>query len=455
MTAVTIFCALCVLLFVGKIVRVKAAFLQRLYLPSSVVGGLLGLALVTGASAFMPTDAFRSFETEYVAMARKVPGFLINVIFATLFLGAVTPKIKDVVREAFPQLCIGQIIAWGQYVLGLGLAGFVFAKCFGVPPAFGNLLEMGFEGGHGTVGGMVESFKSFGWEDGVALGFTMATAGMVLGIVLGMAMIQWAYRKGHVKQVVSFEERERYERRGIHLRGRRPAAGRQTVMCDSIDSLAWHLAVVGIAMVIGFAMLKGLQFAEVTFFPTAKTRVFQGFPLFPLCMIGGVLLQMASKWVKKDLLVDRGQMERISGAALDFLVVAAVATIQLKVVAANWQPLVILILAGAAWSVWVVLVIAPRVFKDAWFERAIAEFGQATGVTATGLMLLRTVDPENRTPAAMSFGYKQLLHEPFMGGGIWTALALTLVYSIGWFNVWVISLVMLIVWSVAAWRIRE
>ena len=38
-------------------------------------------------------------------------------------------------------------------------------------------------------------------------------------------------------------------------------------------------------------------------------------------------------------------------------------------------------------------------------------------------MLLRTVDPENKTPAAMSFGYKQLLHEPFMGGGLWTALA--------------------------------
>ena len=44
-------------------------------------------------------------------------------------------------------------------------------------------------------------------------------------------------------------------------------------------------------------------------------------------------------------------------------------------------------------------------------------------MTATGLMLLRTVDPENKTPAAMSFGYKQLLHEPFMGGGLWAALA--------------------------------
>lgn len=456
MTAVSVFCALCALLFVGKIVRIKMPFLQRLYLPSSVVGGLIGLALVTCLAAYLPAETAKSFDSDFVAVARKVPGFLINVIFATLFLGAVTPKVRDVLRFAFPQLCLGQIMAWGQYVVGLGLAGFVFVKCFGVPPAFGNLLEMGFEGGHGTVGGMVESFKAFGWEDGIALGFTMATAGMVLGIVLGMAMIQWAHRRGHVKQVVSFSDRADFERRGVYRQENRPEAGHQTVMCDSIDSLAWHLAVVGIAMLIGFGMLKGFQCAETALFPEARIRIFQGFPLFPLCMIGGVLLQFCAKRIKRDLLVDRGQMERVSGAALDFLVVSAVATIQLKVVAANWQPLLILILAGAVWSTWIVLFVAPRVFKDAWFERAIAEFGQATGVTATGLMLLRTVDPENRTPAAMSFGYKQLLHEPFMGGGIWTALAFTLVYQIGWLNVWLISLVMLVVWSVVAvWVARR
>ena len=442
MTGVVVFCALCALLFVGKIVRVNVPFLQRLYLPSSVVGGLVGLVLVSCLGDRIPA--------EYTAAARKVPGFLINVIFATLFLGAVTPKVRDVFRHAFPQLCVGQLIAWGQYVVGLGLAGFVFATCFGVPPAFGNLLEMGFEGGHGTVGGMVESFQAFHWEDGVALGFTMATAGMVLGIVLGMAMIQWAYRKGHVRQVVAFEDRADFERRGILPPDQRPAAGRQTVMCDSIDSLAWHLAVVGISILVGYGLLRGFQSAEVALFPEAKTRVFKGFPLFPLCMVGGVLLQALAHRLKRSLLVDRGQMERVSGAALDFLVVAAVATIQLKVVAANWQPLAILVLAGAAWSTWVVLFVAPRVFKDAWFERAIAEFGQATGVTATGLMLLRTVDPENRTPAAMSFGYKQLVHEPVMGGGIWTALALTLVFRLGWFPVFLICTGMLTIWLIVS-----
>ena len=428
MTPVTTFTALCLLLVVGKVLRVQVPALQRLYLPSSVIGGVVGLVLFTACGSLFPA--------ELKATMAKCPGFLINVIFATIFLGAAVPKAGDVLRFALPQLTLGQILAWGQYVVGLGLAGFLFTRFFDVPAAFGNLLEIGFEGGHGTVGGMTESFVAFGWEDGIALGFTVATVGMIVGIVFGMAMIQYAHRKGIVRQVRAFRDRSVNERRGVHRRDRRPSAGLQTVFCDSIDSLAWHLAIVGLAMLIGYGLHGCIQM--------------KGFPLFPLCMIGGVVLSLFSRFARVDLLVDRVQMERISGAALDFLVVSAVATIRLEVVAAHWQPLAILCAAGTAWSVGCIFFVAPRIFRRAWFERAIAEFGQATGVTATGLMLLRTVDPENKTPAAMSFGYKQLFHEPIMGGGLWTALAFTLVYRIGWLSVFLISLSMLVLWSLVA-----
>ena len=117
---------------------------------------------------------------------------------------------------------------------------------------------------------------------------------------------------------------------------------------------------------------------------------------------------------------------------------------------AHWLPLVLICFVGAVWTVGCVLLVAPRIFRDAWFERAIAEFGQATGVTATGLMLLRTVDPENKTPAAMCFGYKQLLHEPIMGGGLWTALALGFVYRFGWFPVFCLSAILLAFWLLCA-----
>lgn len=440
MNAVIIFCFLSLLLFIGKLIRLAVPVLQRLYLPSSVIGGLVGLVTISCCGEYIPADLLKS--------VKSLPGFLINVIFAAIFLGTVTPKIKEVFRMAMPQLCMGQLLAWGQYVIGLGIVGFLLIPLFGVNPAMGNLLEIGFEGGHGTVGGMVETFKNFKWEEGIALGYTVATVGMILGILGGMMLINWALGKGHINSVRSFDQRAKAEKLGVYHADERPPAGKQTVFCDSIDSLAWHIALLGISILIGFGMLKGLQKLEILMFPEVKTRIFTGFPLFPLCMIGGVLIQKFFQGLKVHHMIDHGQMQRLSGASLDFLVVAAVATIQLKVVKDNWQPLVIMMVVGVLWSVFLLVVVAPKLFKTAWFECGIAEFGQGLGVTATGLMLLRTVDPESKTPAAASFGYKQLIHEPVMGGGLWTALALTLVFTIGWLKVWFFSVAMLIVWAV-------
>ena len=440
MTAVVIFCILCVFLVVGKCLRVAVPLLQRLYLPSSVIGGVFGLILIQCFPSLFPADITGPMS--------RLPGFLINVVFASLFLGMTTPGVKKIVSLAFPQICFSQVLAWGQYVLGLGLTGFVLIPLFKVNPAFGNLLEIGFEGGHGTVGGMTGVFESNCWSDGIALGYTMATAGMILAIVIGMILVNWAYRKGHVERVVGFEELDKMRRRGIYRKDEQPHAGRQTVHCDSINSLAWHISLLGLAILIGYAILRGFQQAEILCLPNVKTRLFNGFPLFPLCMIGGLIIQKTAQKVKADYLIDHGQMQHLSGASLDFLVVSAIATIRLEVVLQNFLPLLILIAAGTALSVLMVIFVAPRLFRTAWFERAIADFGQSMGVTATGLLLLRTVDPENKTEAAEAFGYKQLIHEPFLGGGICTALALTLVFAIGWFKVFVACAVLLAVWIV-------
>lgn len=439
MSAIIVFFSLSILLLIGKILRIYLAPLQRLYLPSSVIGGIVGLAAINIFKSDIPF--------EYISCAKSIPGFLINIIFASLFLGAVTPKLKEVFSLAFPQLCLGQMMAWGQYVIGLGIAGFIFFPLFGINPAFGNLLEIGFEGGHGTVGGLTTTFENFNWHDGIALGYTMATIGMVLGITFGMALVNWAMNKSFVKSVRSFNKRKRNEKRGIYLPFAQPDAGKQTVFSDSIDSLAWHLALIGLAIFIGFVMLKGLCRLEVISFPDAKVRIFSGFPLFPLCMIGGVIIQLIAQKSKFHILINHGQMQHIAGAALDYLVVSAVATIELKVVMDNALFLVILSAAGLLWGLFLVIFVAPKLFRNDWFERAIAEFGQALGVTATGLMLLRSVDPENKTSAAASFGYKQLFHEPFMGGGLWTALALTLVFTVGWLPVFIFSASMLILWA--------
>ena len=426
MNAVVIFAILSILLIAGKILRVQIPLLQKLYLPSSVVGGLIGLVLINCFPGVVPANIVKEM--------RLLPGFLINVIFATLFLGVALPKLQHFASSIFSQLTLAQIVVWGQYVVGIGLCGFLLMPVFGVHPAFGNLLELGFEGGHGTVGGMSQAFTAKGWTDGIALGYTVATVGMIIGIVLGMMLVNWAYRQGIVKTVRPFAKRTVAERRGIHVRENRPSAGRQTVSADSVDSLAWHIAMVGISVLIGWGIWLLVPL--------------NGFPLFPLCMIGGVILQLAARIFHVDLLIDRDQMSRISGASLDYLALSAIATIELSVVAANWVPLVVMVVGGVIWTVFAVLYFGPRLFKEAWFERAIAEFGQATGVTATGLLLLRTVDPESKTPASASFAGKQLLHEPAMN--LWVALAFTLIFTLGWFKVFLICIGMLTLWLIVS-----
>jgi len=94
-------------------------------------------------------------------------------------------------------------------------------------------------------------------------------------------------------------------------------------------------------------------------------------------------------------------------------------------------PVLVLVVAGIVFNVFVLLALAPRIIGRYWFERGIGDFGQSMGVTATGLILMRIADPENESPAYEAFGYKQLAFEPFFGGGLITAAAIPLIYNFG------------------------
>jgi ESS family glutamate:Na+ symporter len=257
-------------------------------------------------------------------------------------------------------------------------------------------------------------------------------------------------RKGYVSNIRTFDEQSKHERSGIYPLEDQPHAGRQTVASDSIDSLALHIALVGIAVLIGYLLKMG--FVELNaYMPKGiqELDILNTFPLFPLCMIGGLILQFILNRLNIGHIVNHSQMTRISGTALDFLVVAAVASIRLELIIDNWMPFLTLVVAGVVWNVFCVLWLARRLLPSgSWFEQSIAEMGQSMGVTATGLMLLRTVDPEEKTIAPAAFGYKQLLHEPFMGGGLWTSMAIPLVIKTGGTNVLLISIAAILFWLI-------
>lgn len=124
-------------------------------------------------------------------------------------------------------------------------------------------------------------------------------------------------------------------------------------------------------------------------------------------------------------------VERIQGFSLDMLIISALGTLSLQVIAANWAPFLLLVVVGLAWSLGAFVFLARRMIPDYWFERGIGDMGQSMGVTATGLILLRIADPDLRTPAYPAFGYKQLVLEPFFGGGLVTAVSIPLIVQYG------------------------
>lgn len=425
---------LCLLLGLGYWLRRKLIVLQRLYLPASVIAGLLGLLLLQTVP--LPAEATAGWG--------KLPGKLINIVFACLFLGAALPKVSTVWKSAGRQLAYGQIVAWGQYAVGCALVLLLLGPLFNLPDLFAGIMPVGFEGGHGTAGGMGPVFDELGFPELKDFALASATGGILGAILVGMGLVNWAVRKGYVQKRGPLTTDG--DLSGLIPVSNRPAAGKLTVSSDVIDALTLHLVFVGLAVLIGWGIKSVLQ-VGADYLPGRGAQIFESFPLFPLCMLGGVIVQALADRFDTDLHMDHALMLRIQNCALDFLVVAAIATIRLEVVAQGWMPLMILILAGIGWNVLCLTVFARRAFKDAWFERGIAEMGQSMGVTATGLLLLRVVDPNYETEAAEAFAAKQLLHEPFMGGGLWTGAAIPLLALWGGWPILGIAVGAMLVWG--------
>jgi ESS family glutamate:Na+ symporter len=314
------------------------------------------------------------------------------------------------------------MVGMGQYVVGVGISVLLLSPLFGVPAFFGCLLEIGFSGGHGTAAGMKEAFTQLGFPAGSELGLMSATVGVISAVVFGMAMINLAARKGYTKVIKSPEELTLGKISGLIPEAERKPIATMTVSPDALEPFAFHGA-----FVIGWYLLAGIKSLSAR----TELDLFASFPLFPLAMIGGIIVQIVCARLRIARYFDRRTFNRIMGLALDFLVVSAIAAIKLDVFLAFFWPFVILMVVGLAWVIFATWFIAPRMLPGAWFERAVTEYGMQTGVTALGLLLLRVADPQFETEAAESFGFKQIIYEPMMGGGFITASAPILIFNFG------------------------
>lgn len=451
------FLVLGVFLLLGKWIRVISPSLQKLFIPSSLIGGFLALFLgpevmgtiVSWTGYYDSSLSNGIFSQEILDVWRILPGLFINIIFATLFLGKKIPGIHDMWLVAGPQIAHGQTIAWGQYVFGILITIFVLSPVFGIDPMAGALIEISFEGGHGTAAGMAATFEELGFAEAGDLALGLATVGILFGVVLGILILNYGVRTGKTEVLQRTSQIGLDERRqtGIIDFDARESAGKITTRPESIEPLSLHFAYIGVAIGIGYVILQLLiQIEEITWGKATGIYLLTYIPLFPLAMIGGIILQMFLDRFDVYQTLDRNLMMRIQGLSLDILITSAIATLSLTVIGNNLMPFIILALVGIFWNLAGFMLLGPRMMPSYWFERSIGNFGQSMGMTASGLLLMKIADPDNRSPALEGFGYKQLLFEPVVGGGVFTAASVPLIFHFGPMPLLILTAIIMSFW---------
>lgn len=437
------FVLLGIVLMASIYVRRHVPGLAASHIPASVIAGFLLLGLGpqvlgtwTGGDGLVPQDIVDVLST--------LPGLLINVVFGGIMIGKALPGARALWTESAPHVILGSAFSFGQFALsGLAVA-FLLAPVFGLSEAAGSILELSFAGGHGTIAGMGGILEDAGAPEVVDLGLGLATISMITGVVGGSILVNFAIRSPRIPVA-----RTRPVDAGdpTELREIAPNTGDSCPGDVGIGSMSRSFAAITIAIAIGIVILTGLRAAA----GALGSDLFDNFPLFPFTVIGGFVVQVVVTRTGQEALVDRRTINDITGLSLDILIAAAIGTMSLAALGDNIPSLVILTALAFAWSVIGMLWLGPRIHGANWFEHSIADYGQSQGNVATGFVLADMADPDRSTTAARSYGYKQLIYEPFLGGGALTALSIPIILAIGsaWFGVVSLGVtVVLIVWGV-------
>src|SRR5690606_14279236 len=89
------------LIFVGVILRLKVKILKKLFIPASLIAGVLGLILGQYGFGIIPE--------EITATWGALPGRLITVVFAPMLMGMEIPNVRKVWNQIAPQLYFSYI----------------------------------------------------------------------------------------------------------------------------------------------------------------------------------------------------------------------------------------------------------------------------------------------------------------------------------------------------------
>ena len=392
--------ALLLAMLAANALKQTIPLLRRSLIPTSVLGGLM---LLVTAAVYQGATGQVMFNTAFFG-GNGIANLEI-ITYHCLALGFIATSLKTSDRK-LTKLRQWEIFNTGvttvsTYLLQgtVGLIITILAAMFmdDFFAAAGLLLPFGFGQGSGQAlnyGGLFEN--DFGFDGGKSFGLTIAALGFLSASLGGVVHLNILRVRGRV--IGDGEEGSGIMNESIEDDNEIPMGG-------SMDKLTVQLTLI----VIAYMLTNFIMWSLRSVLP-GMTALIYGFN-FLIGVLCATLVKAVLQMLKKTGMVKRQYtnnflLTRCGNVFFDLMVVAGIAAIRLDVLENYWAIMLVLGIIGAAVTYFYIRFVCKVLFRRYQEEQFLAMYGMLTGTASTGIILLREIDKEFKTPAADNLVYQ-------------------------------------------------
>ena len=395
-----IFAILLMSLLLANALKRSIKWLQASLIPTSVLGGsvLLVIAftykMITGdilwdtilfanhGSAYLEMTTYHALALGFIASSLKTTKAHLNKRRTREILNTGVTTVSTYLLQGV----VGLIIT-------IGIASLFIKDFF---PASGLLLAFGYGQGTGQAMNYGMIYEELGFDGGKSFGLTIAAIGFICASFGGVIHLNVLKRKGKFTKHEDCEEQ--IDINDVQAPGDIP-------MQESVDKLSIQLALITMSYFIAYIIMSVLG----ALIPGMKSIIY-GFN-FLLGVISATLVKLTINHLKHKNIIKKEYannflLTRISNFFFDVMVVAGIAAIRLDLVEKYFGIILIVCAVGMIVTYFYNGFVARTLFKRYPEEQFMAMYGMLTGTASTGIILLREIDPDFRTPVADNLVYQ-------------------------------------------------
>lgn len=387
-------------LLVANIFKRRVPFLKNSLIPNSVLGGII-ILLVEWIYKFIAKRPF--FDS--AMFGYNGHDTLEIITYHCLALGFIASSLKTtggkITKKRFDEILNTGVTTVATYLLQ-GIVGIVITviaanMVSGLMAGAGILLPFGYGQGTGQAlnwGAIYEA--DWGFANGKSFGLTIAALGFLSAAIGGVIHLNVQRKSGKLKLSTRTDGSTHTDK---------IEAYNEIPMQESVDKITVQLAFILISYGLAYAAMVGLS----ALLPGMRATIY-GFNFFLGVFAATVVKNIHNvlykkKWVTRKY-TNNFLMTRLSNLFFDIMVVAGVAAIRLDALEQYLGILIILGIAGLAATFVYNRIIAKKLFPEYHEEQFMAMYGMLTGTASTGIILLRELDPEFKTPVSDNLVYQ-------------------------------------------------